>query len=593
MAVRPSIARVAAERWSTLRRALADRDLARLLVAAASWYATDVTSLLVASVMAFELGGPAAVGLVAAMRVLPATALGGLGALTDRFSRPRIVAGVNAGFALVAAALAALAATGGSVAVLAGIVAVGSALSVLLKPNLSAMLPQLVRRPQDLAVASSAYGTATSVGSVLGPALGGTLLAAHGAAPVWLAMVGVYAATAAVAAYIRTPFQPARRTWTGPRRPAVWAVPLRGLSEFSSPGARVLVALFMMQRTMLGLVNVFVVLYAHELSSSDGDRLSGGFFTVLGVGGLLGSLASFAAAGRHARLWFATGIALWGLPVAALGATGGEAAGWIAFTLVGMGNALAGIFGYSFMSRLLAEHVAGRAWGAFNSVGSIATAVGSLGAPVLAHLLGLSGAMVLTGLVVGLSPLLSAAGLRALEASTTPRPADVDLLARVGVLAPLPRLTLERLACASQRRDVAAAVPVVEEQAAGEEFFVVESGELAVSREGADVRRLGPGDSFGEVALLRAVPRTATVVTTAPSVLLCLSRDVFVATVTGHVPTDATAEGSVSELLDADAATQPPTGVSAGLSRRPTSSRTRSRPRRGRSRTPSRVRSRS
>ena len=55
MAVRPSIARVAAERWTTLRRALADRDLARLLVAAASWYATDVTSLLVVSVMAFTV----------------------------------------------------------------------------------------------------------------------------------------------------------------------------------------------------------------------------------------------------------------------------------------------------------------------------------------------------------------------------------------------------------------------------------------------------------------------------------------------------------------------------------------------------------
>ena len=38
-----------------------------------------------------------------------------------------------------------------------------------------------------------------SVGCVLGPALGGTLLAAHGAVPVWLALVGVYAATAAVA----------------------------------------------------------------------------------------------------------------------------------------------------------------------------------------------------------------------------------------------------------------------------------------------------------------------------------------------------------------------------------------------------------
>jgi MFS family permease len=369
--------RTGPSRLATLRGALADRDLARLLLTAGSWYATDVTSLLVVSVMAYDLGGPAAVGVIGATRVLPSTALGGLGALTDRFSRPRIVAGVNLGFVVIASTLAALAAVQGSVVVLAAVVAVGSVLSVLLKPNLQAMLPQLVRRPQDLALASSAYGTATSVGSIAGPALGGTLLAAAGPAPVWLVLAGVYAATAGVAAYIRTPFQPARRT--NRRRRGLWSVPLRGLAEFASPGARVLVALFVLQRTMLGLVNVFVVLYAQSLTGSDGDRLSGGFFTVIGIGGLAGSVLSFTAGSGRTRLWFAAGIALWGLPVALLGATGGAAAAWVVFGLVGIGNALAGIFGYAFLNRLLADHVAGRAWGAFNSVGSIATAVGSLG----------------------------------------------------------------------------------------------------------------------------------------------------------------------------------------------------------------------
>jgi CRP-like cAMP-binding protein len=68
-----------------------------------------------------------------------------------------------------------------------------------------------------------------------------------------------------------------------------------------------------------------------------------------------------------------------------------------------------------------------------------------------------------------------------------------------------------------------------------------------------DVRRLGPGDAFGEVALLRSVPRTATVLTTAPSVLLSLRREDFVSTVTGHRPTDAGAAGAVTDLLAADA----------------------------------------
>ncbi|HTE73381.1 MAG TPA: cyclic nucleotide-binding domain-containing protein [Actinomycetes bacterium] len=152
-----------------------------------------------------------------------------------------------------------------------------------------------------------------------------------------------------------------------------------------------------------------------------------------------------------------------------------------------------------------------------------------------------------------MAPLLCTSGLRALETATTPRPEDVELLGRVGVLAPLPRLTLERLACAADRREVATGVPVVREHTTGEEFFVVESGAMVVRREAVDVRRLVPGDAFGEVALLRSVPRTATVLTTAPGVLLSLSREVFVATVTGHRPTDAGADGTVSELLAADA----------------------------------------
>ena len=527
-------------------------------MAGGSWYATDVTSLVAVSVMAFDLGGPGAVGLVGAMRMLPTALLGGAVGVADRFPRPRVVAAVNVALVLVAVTMAVLADTGGSVAALTLVVAVGAALSVPLKPSLQAMLPQLARRPQDLARVNSAYSTVTSIGSVLGPALGGALLAARGAVPVWLVLAAVYAATALVAVSIRTPFQPPRRTGTGGRWRAAWTVPFQGLRAFAPSGARVLFGLFMVQRVMLGMVNVFVVLYAHDVAGADGDGLSGGFFTALGVGGLLGSVLSFAATGRRGRVWFAIGIALWGLPVAVLGAAagtaaGGAVAGLVAFTAVGVGNAFAGIFGYSLVNRLLADHLAGRGWGAFHSVGAVAVAAGSLGAPPLVDLLGLSGAMLTTGLLVTVAPLACTAGLRALEAATTPRPEDVELLGGVGVLAPLPRLTLERLACAADRREVATGVPVVREHAAGEEFFVVESGSLVVRREAVDVRRLGPGDAFGEVALLRSVPRTATVLTTAPSVLLSLRREDFVATVTGHRPTDAGADGAVSELLAADA----------------------------------------
>ena len=62
-------------------------------------------------------------------------------------------------------------------------------------------------------------------------------------------------------------------------------------------------------------------------------------------------------------------------------------------------------------------------------------------------------------------------------------------------------------------------------------------------------RRLSHGESFGEVALLRDVPRTATVTAVSDVVLYALKRDLFVAAVTGHAPARSTAEAVIASHL--------------------------------------------
>jgi len=86
----------------------------------------------------------------------------------------------------------------------------------------------------------------------------------------------------------------------------------------------------------------------------------------------------------------------------------------------------------------------------------------------------------------------------------------------------------------------------------GTDFYVVANGELQVLQDGRDVRRLRAHDTFGEVALLRTMPRTATVVAISPSTVVSLEHDAFVHIVTGHGPTDAWAESAVSGLLAED-----------------------------------------
>jgi CRP/FNR family cyclic AMP-dependent transcriptional regulator len=95
----------------------------------------------------------------------------------------------------------------------------------------------------------------------------------------------------------------------------------------------------------------------------------------------------------------------------------------------------------------------------------------------------------------------------------------VDLLKRVPIFEGLDKRELERIAASMKQRTFQAGDKVTTEGQGGVGFFVIEDGEAKVTIHGDERRRLGPGDYFGEVALLTDRPRTATI--TAESDLRC------------------------------------------------------------------------
>jgi CRP-like cAMP-binding protein len=107
----------------------------------------------------------------------------------------------------------------------------------------------------------------------------------------------------------------------------------------------------------------------------------------------------------------------------------------------------------------------------------------------------------------------------------------------VNIFEPLPEPTLERLATTLREVRVPAGTVVIREGDEGDLFYVVQEGEVEVAG-----KRLGPGSGFGEIALLRDIPRTATVTAATPVVLQALEREIFLAAVTGHSAARATAE---------------------------------------------------
>jgi len=129
--------------------------------------------------------------------------------------------------------------------------------------------------------------------------------------------------------------------------------------------------------------------------------------------------------------------------------------------------------------------------------------------------------------------LLGAAGLRRIDLVAL-APPGLELLRGVPLLALLPETTLERLARALVPVTASAGEVVIREGDHGDRFYVIESGEVEVTKDGRHVASLGPGDFVGEIALLRDVPRTATVTATADAVLQSLDREHFIPAVTGQ-----------------------------------------------------------
>ncbi len=101
-------------------------------------------------------------------------------------------------------------------------------------------------------------------------------------------------------------------------------------------------------------------------------------------------------------------------------------------------------------------------------------------------------------------------------------PPGLELLRQIAMFAPLTPGTVEGLARHLVPMSVSAGTVVLEEGGQSDRFFVIESGLVEVTQNGAVLRREGPGEFFGEIGLLRDVPRTATITAVEDTILMAL-----------------------------------------------------------------------
>jgi hypothetical protein len=225
----------------------------------------------------------------------------------------------------------------------------------------------------------------------------------------------------------------------------------------------------------------------------------------------------------------------------------------VMLSLAGMGASLIIVSARTLLQRSTDNLILARVLAIQEAVQMSGQAIGSLVAPLAILALGPSWAFVPIGLLVVLTGLVTFATVRGLEATSTIPHREIELLAQVPFLNALPAYELEHLAQTALWRAVPVGTVVVAQGEPGDTFYVIDAGELSVTVDGSlRDHTLTPGDGFGEIALLRRVPRTATVRALADSRLLAVSAAQFLASVTASADGSALAAEVSAARLDAD-----------------------------------------
>jgi MFS family permease len=516
-----------------LHDALATSALRRVQ---ASWAAASVGSwafFVALSVYAYGVGGASAVGLAAAVRMVPAAlAAPAMSLLGDRYSRRNVLVALSLVRALVLAVAAAVVALDGPAAVVFALAAVFTAVGTGHKPAQAALLPGLADEAGQLAASNALWAAIDSVGFLVGAAGGGLLVAIGGVEFALAATCAAYLLAVVALAGIPVDVRPpgAGAPPVG-RRAAEIAEGFRTVA--ATPGLRLVVGVLGVSTLVEGAVDVLVVVVALELLDL-GAAGVGWLNSAWGLGGAIGGAAAVLLLARRGNAsGLVLGSVLIGVPLLALGALPGVLVAVLGLIVLGVGYAVMEVAGLTLVQRLASDAVLARAFGVVESSYQLTTAVGSLLAPVLVLALGLRGALLVVGVVLPLVVLARWRALATLEANTPVPEREYRLLRGVGMLAPLPVARLEELARHLVPVHIAQGDPIIREGEVGDRFYVIGSGEVEVTERGRFRRREFVGDCFGEIALLRDVPRTATVVARTDVELLALDREEFLAAVTG------------------------------------------------------------
>jgi MFS family permease len=540
----------------SFRAVFGNRQLRKLQLAFAGSITGEWGFLVALAVYANDRGGATAVSAVLVIRwVASALTAPWLAYFSDRYPRERVMLAADISRAVAMLAMAAAVFAGSSpliVYILAGFMAVASK---TFRPAQAALLPRLATSPEELTAANATSTAIESLGMFLGPALGGLLLAVASVSWVFVADALTLVWSAFFVVQLKSPYEEV----TAPReRAGAFREMAAGFSALGSErGARIIVFLYFCQTVVAGALRVLIVVTALDLLDVGNSGL--GFLNAaMGVGGVIGVAIAFALIGRR-RLAsdFGLGLCLIGAGLGLIGVWPTFIGAILLVGVFGIGNTLVDVSAVTLLQRAVRDEVLGRVFGALQSILVLGLAVGALITPLLLNWIGTRATLIVVGATLPILALLLSRRLRTIDARATIPAERVELLRANPIFAPLPPPSIEHLAIKLVPVSVSGGDTVFRQGDHGDRFYVVEDGRCEITIDGEKVADAWPGEAFGEIALLRDVPRTATVTAVEETKLLALERDDFIATVTGHAPSRDAADAVIGTRLAA------PMGISS------------------------------
>jgi MFS family permease len=553
VAVIRAVGRRLAEGGAALASNFRHPNLRRAQLAFGSAYAGEWALTVVLGVVAFRDGGATAVGIVALIRMLPSALIAPFAtAVADRVRRDRVLIWIGVTRAAAVGAAAVVLAVDLSTVFVYVLAVIATIPFTAFRPAHSALLPALCETPTELTAANASRGLLDSASWLIGPLLAALLLGISGSEAVFVLTAGLSLWSAVLVSLID--YEPAPRE-TPPAPIRIAADTADGLRAIAAQrDVTMLFGLGAVQAVTRGALNVFTVVVAIELLET-GEPGVGVLTAAVGIGAVVGSLgASVLVGSRRLAAYTGVGIALWGIPLALIGVFPAELVALIMLAIVGAGNALVDLGYFTLFPRLMPDEVLARVFGALESLVALAVGLGSLITPLLLHLFGIRGALVAIGLMTPVVVAIAWSRLIKVDEGLGAQADIIERLREVTMLRPLPVSTIEHLARNVREESFEPGETVIEQGQVGEVFYVIVAGEVEVRESGRLLRVLGDGDSFGEIALLRDVPRTTTVRARTPVALYALDRRHFVPTVSGYSESAAEAETVVETRLAASAA---------------------------------------